>query len=81
MLTFCLSDPAKLFQLLGLHTGGPNSMNTRSDVHASVHEWAGGSWTNMTIGEDYLGDVLDFDTSPNDPLWWSHHAQLDRLHY
>ena len=37
--------------------------------------------TNTTSGEYYLGDVLDFDTSPNDPLWWSHHAQLDRLHY
>lgn len=24
---------------------------------------------------------MDFDTSPNDPLWFSHHAQLDRLHY
>lgn len=25
--------------------------------------------------------VADFDTSPNDPLWFSHHANLDRLHY
>ena len=32
-------------------------------------------------GGTMQGDFLDFDTSPNDPLWFSHHAQLDRLHY
>jgi hypothetical protein len=27
------------------------------------------------------GDFLDIATSPNDPLWFSHHANLDRLFY
>jgi hypothetical protein len=40
-----------------------------------VHFFAGGMW-NTTGGGLGMGDFLDPYTSPNDPIWWSHHANL-----
>ena len=64
--------------------GMAGSMNDQVEIHAGVHEYAGGEWYNSSDTEKkypYYGDMYDFDTSPNDPLWFSHHANLDRLHY
>ena len=58
---------------------GTAGSSDQSEVHAGVHFFAGGSF--YVNDEIAFGDVLDFFTSPNDPLWFSHHAQLDRLHY
>lgn len=57
--------------------GTYGSYGKASLLHAGVHLFAGGTWndTERTI----LGDFYDANTSPNDPLWWSHHANLDRL--
>jgi len=43
-------------------------------IHGRPHAWTGGSW------EDSSGDMLDVYTSPNDPIFFSHHTMLDRLY-
>lgn len=49
-----------------------------SDIHAGVHYFVGGEYYNAA-GEAWYGDMLDFYSSPNDPIWWSHHAMIDKI--
>eukprot|EP01035_Chromulina_nebulosa_P018469 gene18469-24179_t len=59
--------------------GVSGALNGQTNIHAGVHVFTGGSWTSNK--QDVMGDIKDPITSPNDPLWFSHHAQLERLYY
>ena len=49
-------------------------------MHGGVHTWVGGYW-QLDSGNFAIGDMGDVATSPNDPLFFSHHANLDRIYY
>ncbi len=57
---------------------GSVGTGAQSRVHGTMHAWTGGSWT--TTGGTADGDIKDPITSPNDPLFFSHHANLDRMY-
>jgi tyrosinase len=46
------------------------------DLHNQVHRWVGGFWTSD--GALATGTMMQM-TSPNDPVFWLHHCNLDRL--
>jgi tyrosinase len=46
-------------------------------LHNTVHSWVGGL-LQMTPDGPVLG-TMEIATSPNDPVFWLHHAQIDRL--
>ncbi|MBS1494969.1 MAG: tyrosinase family protein [Bacteroidetes bacterium] len=47
---------------------------SQSDMHNRVHLWVGGS-----VGSgDTVGTIV-LNSSPNDPVFWLHHANVDRL--
>ncbi len=46
------------------------------DLHNAVHLYVGGVWKQ---GASILQGTMTFDTSPNDPVFWLHHANVDRL--
>ena len=48
-----------------MHTGQDRRKYGRA--HNAVHDWVGGSMIPYT--------------SPNDPIFWFHHSQVDRLFY
>lgn len=43
-------------------------------LHGTVHMWVGGK-----TAEGYGGSMADTVTSPNDPIFWLHHANIDRI--
>jgi len=43
--------------------------------HRAVHQVIGGT----SIADHSLGDFYDFSTAAFDPIFWSHHANIDRL--
>lgn len=45
----------------------------RRGSHNTVHVWVGGEF-----GDDELG-TMGLGTSPNDPVFWLHHANIDRM--
>jgi len=45
-------------------------------LHNSVHLWVGGAIGPKKAGG---GGTMDLSTSPNDPTFWLHHANIDRL--
>lgn len=45
-----------------------------SRLHATVHMWVGGM-----DDEGQSGALMDTATSPNDPVFWLHHANIDRI--
>jgi tyrosinase len=51
----------------GLLPGNPR-------MHATVHMWVGGQ-----NAEGQGGSLKDCVSSPNDPIFWLHHANLDRI--
>ncbi len=55
------------------------------DIHNLVHRWVGGVVpldlnSNLQIENDevFVGDMLA-GSSPNDPVFWLHHAAIDRM--
>ena len=48
------------------------------DVHDAVHGWAGGF---NPVPPPQGGDMGSVATAAYDPLFWSHHAMIDRLWY
>ena len=63
---------------------GRPGLYRQSLLHSGVHVWVGGHWTAKSPAwgtATAVGDMLDIFTSPNDPLFFSHHANLDRLYY
>lgn len=63
---------------------GNPGLYQQSALHSGVHVWVGGSWvvnSAQWVGKPAMGDLLDMHTSPNDPLFFSHHANIDRMYY
>lgn len=48
----------------------------RSQQHNVVHIWTGGI---VTTGGSVIAGTMAQATSPNDPVFWLHHANIDRL--
>jgi tyrosinase len=48
----------------------------RSTMHNVVHIWVGGVFPD---GASFRGGSMAQNTSPNDPTFWIHHANIDRL--
>ena len=46
------------------------------DMHNGVHLWVGGIWGPKK--KPYLG-TMTLNTSLNDPVFWLHHANIDRI--
>ena len=46
------------------------------DLHNRVHRWVGGFW--VSGGALTVGTMMQM-TSPNDPVFWLHHCNLDRM--
>ncbi len=42
-------------------------------LHSTVHLWVGGQ------ADGAMGSLADTATSPNDPVFWLHHANIDRI--
>ena len=51
---------------------GPTAEAKKHDLHNGVHLWVGG------IMDDQQG-TMDLNTSLNDPVFWLHHANIDRI--
>jgi tyrosinase len=51
--------------------------NTPHDLHNGVHLYVGGIW--VPASGDVAAGTMIYDTSPNDPVFWLHHANIDRL--
>jgi tyrosinase len=61
-------------------SGGPPTL------HSAVHAWVGGQWTGNYYSMMYEGQTTTFvgsmtalDSSPNDPVFWLNHCNVDRL--
>eukprot|EP01035_Chromulina_nebulosa_P018954 gene18954-24762_t len=77
--TTCLSNTE--FNLFWACVWGiAGEIGGQTNIHAGVHGFAGGVWTSKD-NKFCMGDFEDPITSPNDPLWFSHHSQLERLYY
>ncbi len=51
--------------------------NGESRLHNRVHDWVGGEWP---IGQDKFDvGTMERSTSPNDPVFFLHHCNIDRL--
>ncbi len=46
-------------------------------LHNRIHVWVGGSWT--VSGSPVKGTMYPTSTAPNDPVFFLHHANVDRL--
>lgn len=46
-------------------------------LHNTAHMWVGGMFTQN--GQSISGSMAALDTSPNDPVFFLHHANVDRL--
>lgn len=77
-------DYSKSFNntLLGI----PNEPDMDSFLHSVVHEYVGGTWegTYHDAGWNqyditYYGSMKVLDASPNDPVFFLHHCNVDRL--
>jgi tyrosinase len=51
--------------------------HSRSIMHNGVHLWVGGVWTGRD-GGTLLG-TMTLNTSNNDPVFWLHHCNIDRI--
>jgi tyrosinase len=51
--------------------------NLEGNVHNIVHIWVGGMITEGNVTK-YIG-AMSSGGSPNDPVFWVHHANIDRL--
>ena len=53
-----------------------NDFSTQmEDLHDNIHGWTGGN--NGTVG----GDMASLGTAAWDPVFWSHHCNIDRIWY
>jgi tyrosinase len=52
--------------------GAPHAM------HNGVHLWVGGIWDSKKRNDPYTG-TMTLNTSLNDPVFWLHHANIDRI--
>lgn len=69
-LKWFLSHPWREGEVL---TGPPDSLNTfEGSVHTAVHLWVGS-------GKHFFLDMGDSSSAVNDPLFFAHHANVDRI--
>jgi tyrosinase len=61
-----LPTPARITGILALTTYTAFTSDLESRPHNRVHMWVNGTMSNITV-------------SPADPLFWMHHAMLDRI--
>lgn len=64
-------DCSNGWQNISEHAGGAHNL------HNGVHMWVGGLWADDD-GAMHGGTML-YNTSPNDPVFFLHHANIDRL--
>ena len=48
------------------------------DMHNRVHLWVGGVWDFKRKHGPFQG-TMALNTSPNDPVFWLHHSNIDRI--
>lgn len=55
-------------------------------LHNAIHTWVGGSWSSVFYDGVYepqdtvfVGTLTALDTSPNDPAFFLHHCNVDRI--
>jgi len=48
------------------------------DMHNGVHLWVGGVWGFDNAHGPHQG-TMALNTSPNDPVFWLHHSNIDRI--
>ena len=49
----------------------------KSPLHGQVHAWSAGAFVPEKA---FAFDGADLLTSPNDPVWFLHHSQVERIH-
>jgi tyrosinase len=69
------TDPRFSFRCALEGWGRPDAVDDRG-AHNQVHLWVGGQWKEH--GGDQLGTISGA-ASPNDPVFWLIHANIDRL--
>jgi tyrosinase len=57
-------------------TDSLDSDGIQSAMHNGVHLWVGGVFLIDTV---YASGTMTFSVSPNDPVFWLHHANVDRM--
>ncbi len=67
-------------------TASPRSLQGMSRLHRLPHLWVGGQWDATVYSEafkpsttTFVGTMTAIDCSPNDPVFWLHHCNIDRL--
>jgi hypothetical protein len=55
--------------------GRPRNSNGSTSGYSGSAEWSGHNMLHGFVG----GDMGRLDRSPNDPLFWMHHANIDRI--
>ena len=67
-------------------TASPSSLQGMSRLHRLPHLWVGGQWDATVYSEafkpsttTFVGTMTAIDCSPNDPVFWLHHCNIDRL--
>jgi tyrosinase len=86
------SDPAKSFRnalegfrppLSSLIACGPDGVVsgalTHNELHNAVHLWTGGIVAPQAGGTRVVGTMANVPSSPNDPVFFLHHAMIDRI--
>ncbi len=55
-------------------------------LHNGIHSWVGGGWSSVFFDRNYdeqkivfVGTLTALDTSPNDPVFFLHHCNVDRI--
>jgi tyrosinase len=61
-----------------LSPAAPAAVSGRSRLHNLVHTWVGGSLSPPGVRPAIRGTMV-LPTSPNDPIFFLHHANIDRL--
>lgn len=66
--------------------GIPNQPGMSTFMHSAVHVYVGGSWSGTYSDAafnqheiTYYGSMAVLDASPNDPVFFLHHCNVDRL--
>lgn len=66
--------------------GIPNQQKMDAFLHSAVHEYVGGTWKGNYYDAGfneheitYSGSMKVLDASPNDPVFFLHHSNVDRL--
>lgn len=77
---------ADIQQSFRCYLGGVPAKGGGPILHSAVHAWLGGEWTGtyysmayQSSSTTFVGSMTALDSSPNDPVFWLHHCNVDRL--